>query len=530
MTDKGKTAHTNADNWRAIRALNGYRWLVAVTASALFISGKANMVFNIMWPALFGSACSVYLALCLVSAWASYRPKVSLPRQIYLLIGTDILFVLALVTASSGISDGLAVLLIAPIAGASTLVRPRIAALFAALASLGLLGQVTWRMLHFENADAEWVSAGLLGVLLFVVAIVASVLSRQAHTSAKLASLRAAELSDMTRLNEQIIQQMAVGVLVVDGQHCIRMSNQAARTLLARPQIGEREHLTAAAPELEHILEAWQTNHHQPIEPFAADGHRLIPRFDQIDRGTATWVLIYLDDARRLNEQAQQIKLASLGRLTASIAHEIRNPLSAINHSAQLLDESSNIGDDEQHLLAIVQRHAGRIDDIVKNVLGLSRRRSAAPEWVTLATWLPEFIARYCEGRSNPPSLMRNPATPNIQINVDPAQLEQILTIICDNAERHSVPGTGQIRIQLSAGQTQSHQPYLDIHDNGPGIPDETAEQLMEPFYTTSQDGTGLGLYIARELCEANSATLTLASSQTGACFRIQFNATNPNP
>lgn len=513
----------DTDDWRAVRALNGYRWLVAITAGVLFLSGLANELFTIMWPALFGGACLAYLLLCLFSALSTYRPVLGLPTQLYVLIGTDIAFVLALVFATSGVRDGLAVLLFAPIAGASILVRPRIAALFAAVASIGLLLEETWRFLVYPGATADWGPAGILGALLFAVAIGASVLARRGRLNAAIAARHKSDLDDMTRLNERIVHQMALGLLVIDSDGRIRMSNQAAHSFLGMVGRINGTALATTAPNLENALRAWQLAPNRPTEPVTAGENRLIPQFNHLGAEPHAPVLVFLNDARRINEQAQQIKLAALGRLTASVAHEIRNPLSAINQAAQLLDESDNVTDDERNLLGILHRHTDRIDEIVQDILGLSRHGNATLTPIALTSWLPQFVTEYQQGRPDPATITIGYVDENLEIRADKKQLTQILTNLCDNAERHAAPMQNQVNIHLTTGYTDGGHPWLAIADNGPGIAEDTAEKLMEPFFTTAHDGTGLGLYIARELCESNFADLALSSSDRGTCFRITF-------
>lgn len=513
----------DTDDWRAVRALNGYRWLVAITAGVLFVSGLASELFTIMWPALFGGACLAYLILCLLSALITYRPVLALPTQLYLLIGTDTAFVLALVFATGGVRDGLAMLLFAPIAGASILVPPRIAALFAAVASIGLLLEEGWRYLTYSGAGADWAPAGILGLLLFAVAVGASILSRRARVSAAMAARHKSDLDDMTRLNERIVHQMALGLLVVDSNGRIRMSNQAAHDSLGIEGRISGTPLITTAPNLENALRSWQLAPDRPTKPFTAGDNRLIPHFNDLDTTPEAPVLIFLNDARRLNEQAQQIKLAALGRLTASIAHEIRNPLSAISQAGQLLDESDNIGDDERNLLAILHRHTGRVDEIVQDILGLSRHGNAALSPIALGTWLPQFVVEYQQGRAHSAMITIGEIDPQLEVRADRRQLTQVLTNLCENAERHAGKAAHEVGIQISAGYSARDQPWLMVADNGPGIADEMAEKLMEPFFTTAHDGTGLGLYIARELCESNFADLALVETDRGACFRITF-------
>ncbi|MDT0619790.1 histidine kinase dimerization/phospho-acceptor domain-containing protein [Salinisphaera sp. P385] len=510
-------------DWRAMRALNLYRWVVAVGAAVLYLNDGTVTLFSVMWPALFAFASVAYLLLCIPSALAAYRRWPSLSTQVYLLIGTDIAFVVALVLASGGVRDGLAVLLIAPLAGASMLVQPRMAMLFAAVASLSLLGEEGWRYLRYADGSAAWVQTGILGALFFLTALTASGLARQARTSAALAAARKSELDDLSALNERIIQQMTIGLLVIDENRCVRLINRAGRDMLGidNGAIGQR--LASVMPALSWAMQAWLLSPGRAADPVSAGDHSVIPHFSRLGAGEASPVLIFLEDARRVSEAAQQIKLAALGRLTASIAHEIRNPLSAINHAGQLLDESDRLDPDDRKLLDIVHRHTQRIDAIVQSVLGLSRRGQALPARLDLAAWLPRAIHDYQQSQDTPADIRLVDLPASLDIQVDADQLRRIVYNLLENAERHARREDAPLIIRLAAGRTDAGEVWLDVADNGPGMPDHVAEHLMEPFFTTDSNGTGLGLYVTRELCESNFARISVAQVRPGARFRILF-------
>lgn len=510
-------------DWRAMRALNLYRWVVAVGAAVLYLNDGTVTLFSVMWPELFAFASVAYLLLCIPSAVAAYRRWPSLNTQVYLLIGTDIAFVVALVLASGGVRDGLAVLLIAPLAGASMLVRPRMAMLFAAVASLALLGEEGWRYLRYADGSAAWVQTGILGALFFLTALTASTLARQARANAALAAARKSELDDLSALNERIIQQMTIGLLVIDERRCVRLINRAGRDMLGidNGAIGQR--LASAMPALSWSLQAWLLSPGRTSDPVGAGEHSVIPHFSRLGTGEQSPILIFLEDARRVSEAAQQIKLAALGRLTASIAHEIRNPLSAINHAGQLLAESDQLEPPDHKLLDIVHRHTQRIDAIVQSVLGLSRRGQALPSRLDLDEWLPRAVSEYQQSHDTPADIRLDTLPASLTIQVDANQLRQILYNLLDNAERHARRDDAPLIIRIGAGHTPAGEIWLDIADNGPGMPDHVAEHLMEPFFTTDNDGTGLGLYVTRELCESNFARISVAQVRPGARFRILF-------
>ncbi|MFN3587056.1 MAG: sensor histidine kinase, partial [Moraxellaceae bacterium] len=220
-----------------------------------------------------------------------------------------------------------------------------------------------------------------------------------------------------------------------------------------------------------------------------------------------------------------QLKLASLGRLTASIAHEIRNPLGAISHATQLLAESPDLLGPDRRLLEIIDQHCRRMNGIVENVLSVSRRQQSYPEVLELAEWLTRFREEHLAlPREHPVDIVLRLEKSLLPVRFDPQQLYQVVSNLVANGMRYNRKTTGIERVQIEAGILPvSQQPYLDVIDEGPGIPQAQIDHLFEPFYTTEASGTGLGLYLSREICEANQARLDHLPRQPGACFRITF-------
>ncbi len=223
----------------------------------------------------------------------------------------------------------------------------------------------------------------------------------------------------------------------------------------------------------------------------------MIPRFSALGSGAEAPVLILLESARAVQEQAQQIKLAALGRLSASIAHEIRNPLAAISHAGQLLNESPALGSEDRKLLDIVQRHGARIDKIVRDVLSLSRRDATTPGVIELGAWLRQATEQYREGRETAARLQKPELSEDFRVHFDASHLQQILGNLWDNSFEH---GGDSVRVSLGVRRlNRGSAPVLEVADDGPGIPAALHERIFEPFFTTSTRGTGLGLYLARE-------------------------------
>jgi len=294
--------------------------------------------------------------------------------------------------------------------------------------------------------------------------------------------------------------------------------------------LAEGSSLAEQVPELAAALHTWQQQPGREPGPVSlwASTAEVAPRFMSLGGGPAKQVLILLDDALRLREQAQQMKLAALGRLSASIAHEIRNPLSAIHHAGQLLAESPHQNQEDRRLLDMIQRHSTRIDKIVNDVLNLSRRDAATPSSIAVRGFLERTVAIYREGHPNRAChIDLEGVEPDLTVRFDPNHLQQILLNLWDNSFEHGAARGGEaVHITLGSGrQAALGQSYLDVADNGGGIAGELRERVFEPFFTTAHKGTGLGLYLARELCEYNQARLLLLQSEQGVRFRLIFAA-----
>ena len=256
-----------------------------------------------------------------------------------------------------------------------------------------------------------------------------------------------------------------------------------------------------------------------------AEGPVLQPSFVSLQRGEQRDTLIFLDDISQIAQQAQQLKLASLGRLTAGIAHEIRNPLGAISHAAQLLQESDELTGPDQRLAQIIQDQSRRMNLVIENVLQLSRRRQAEPQLLDLKYWLHRFASEFRNASGPGQTLHIETNSGTIQTRMDPHQLTQVLTNLVQNGLRYSSQKNkvGQVWLKLFR-DPESDLPVLEVMDDGAGVPAEQVQHIFEPFYTTENKGTGLGLYISRELCESNQARLDYRPRETGgSCFRITF-------
>lgn len=515
------------DDWRTLRLLALYRLLLITLLVLVHEGGLGGYFFQMSHPRLFRYGCDAYAMVALLALLPLLQRRPSLKLQAVMQFTFDTFAIAVLVYANGGVANGLGILLITPILSCATLLTPRMAAVLPAGATLALFAEEILRQSTIGFLASEFTTTGLLGLMFFATAAASNTLAQRARRGEALAQKTGSELASMARLNERIIESMPDGVLVVDAQRQIRASNAAALRLLEQepPLVGRS--LVQVLPALDQALSAWLAGSARD-DLVRTASRELIPHFSHLAWGGQSPMLILLEDAVAVRAQAQQMKLAALGRLSAAIAHEIRNPLAAINHAGQLLAESTEIRGENQRLLAMIQRHGERINKIIRDVLDLSRRDAASPSLLPLKSWLVRTIGSYQEGhaqRPRPIELLE--INQDLQVRFDPNHLQQVLFNLLDNSFEH---GNGRsIVVMISAGRDEaSGLSWLQLQDNGPGIPAKLLDRIFEPFFTTAVEGTGLGLYLSRELCDYNQARLTHVPNLEGACFRILFSANVP--
>jgi two-component system sensor histidine kinase PilS (NtrC family) len=518
---------------RLFRIYNHYRVVLSLLLMALLFIEPTEFATSVRAADYYHAGIITYLAINLFIALillAGFQPR---NRHIIFSILMDILILHGLLLTSTGMTSELANLVIVTVAAGNILTPTRIGTLYAALGAICSLGIAIWSVLYMLASADEIVRAGSLGILYFAAAVILQYVSRRMLRSEALASSRAKSIAELEQINRQIIQRMRTGILVLDRHGAIRLANAAAEELLFGSASGEdtlSRGRTLPKP-LRQGLERWLRNPNGRTEPFQAmpTAPMVQANFAQLDQERGDQILVFIDDLSKVTQQAQQMKLASLGRLTAGIAHEIRNPLGAISHASQLMRESEHLDDGDRKMLDIIQRHSRRVNGIIENVLDLSRRREASSDLVQVDQWLQAFRDDYLqtldENADNPPVIDLE-----IEDNVPPArfdvsQLEQVLVNLADNGLRYSLENTGQPKIVLRAGATaDGERSYIDVRDFGIGIAKDNHTSIFEPFFTTDKSGTGLGLYLARELCESNQAHLSLIEhKKPGCCFRITF-------
>ncbi|MFZ5842690.1 MAG: sensor histidine kinase [Pseudomonadota bacterium] len=513
-------------SWRALTMFNLYRFLVAGGMVLLFELNLGPSFLGQDRPDLYRHTTAIYLLLTLLTIPLVYRRQPNVSTQVVLMVLIDIVCITLAMHASGGVPTGLGMLLGVSITTTSLLLARPWSLTFAALASVAIVTEQTWSFLAGQRSINTFTQTGILGATFFAMSALALMLARRIRETEAAAEASRVSLAKLERLNEHIIQYMNAGVLVVDKQQQIQLINHAAWTLLGMPNAVQHKPLEEVSPALLKQLRHWRRNPEMKGEPFRMSntGPDLLPAFTGL--GTDQQLtLIFLEDTSKTTQQATQMKLASLGRLTASIAHEIRNPLGALSHAAQLLKESPDIGPADQRLVDIIEKHSARMNNIIENILQISQRRPSKPERIALAGFLHNFVEDFKLGRSPAPEILADISPRDIVVLFDVGQLIQVLTNLCENGMRYSIRKVNRPLLELHAGiDKTAGRPFLDVIDYGEGINPEVAEKMFEPFFTTSSKGLGLGLYLARELCEANQAQLNyLPIPSGGTCFRISF-------
>jgi two-component system sensor histidine kinase PilS (NtrC family) len=528
----GAAAYGSDLAWRVVGLANLYRLLLPPVLFILFAVTRPTPTVGGSDPPLFLLVCAVYWVLGALMAFGGKGRW----RQAHTLVLVHTLLdtaaISSLLYCSGGVSSGLGILLVIPVGAMALLAEGRTTLGVAALATLGLLLQQILAVIA-GNADTyDYTLAGLLGAVVFLVALMAWPVSNRLRESEALVRRQELDLANLAQLSQYIVQRLRESILVVDPSGRIRLINESAARMLGDNVAVPGALLGEVAPRLLYLLSTWRTEdtlmtRNDAGTLVAADGARVIrPHFAPLGNSEPAPVIVFLEDTGELAAKVQQTKLAALGRLSASIAHEIRNPVGAMSHAAQLLAESPALSAADRRLTEIMRGNSIRVSTIIDNILQLSRREAPRPQKLQIAAWARRFREEFCATLQLPAQrLIIDPESEDVALRVDGSQLHQIVWNLCQNCVVHALPHAGAAPIELRYGRLAGvGRPFLQVADRGPGIAPADAERVFEPFFTRAQHGTGLGLFLARELGQANGATLLYeARDGGGSIFRIVF-------
>ncbi len=523
------------DSWHRLRLFNYFRGTLALFFITVYLNGWLLKLIPTGYanPELFITVSLVYFIASIFFIIGMVRRKPGLDTQVIIHTLVDITCVVTLMHAAGGIRTGLGMLLIINISMTSLFLHKRVTVLFAAISALAVIAEQIYSQFKYADYSPAFSQAGMLGILIFITAILSAYTAKRLKESEKIVKVASQELESIVQMNEHIIRSMRTGIIVIKNNGAILMTNNAALELLGLASIEPGSNLKNISTDLYNRFVDWNNDsiqNHQPIQQKQGLPD-IQPGFSHIDRSRIPHekikgrTLIFLEDATQLTQRFQQVKLASLGRLTASIAHEIRNPLAAINHAGQLLGETTADAADKK-LTEIINTQVRRLNGIVENVLQLSRQQRGTPETINIHHWLLQFREEFITTHSLQAYQIQIRINPDdTAILFDSTQLHQVMWNLCTNAINHSHIDKANIMINIQGAiDTESQRPFIDIIDNGQGIDKDAQTSIFDPFFTTSSEGTGLGLYITKEVIESNRAKIRHISPPSGGtCFRIYF-------
>ncbi|TAG79462.1 MAG: sensor histidine kinase [Betaproteobacteria bacterium] len=520
-----KTSEVDQTDLRLLRLLALYRAVVGVALAVLAAGTDARVETY--------AAAFAYAAWALVSLFTFQRFKGRIPSLLLVQLTIDLaLIAFVLITTQTRITAYAAYLF--PIAAAhGWFFRSRIAFAHAAFAAMVLL-VAEWFVRDVSVSGVT--QAAVVGAGYFLMTAVGMLLGGSAASSEELAISRSEDIRRLAQVNQMVISELSDGVLAVNADGQVIMSNPRARRWLTgdeatmRPQLHIDDVSITLSQRWRSFVQHGSTVDGSPItvsvgprgegETGIAKSKVLLPRFMPIDVQQDGGTIIFLEDLDQAQAEAQQIKLAALGRLSASIAHEIRNPLSAIKQAAQLLGEEVQGSEQAMSLSRIIDKNTERIDRIVRDVSLLGRRDRGTPEMLSLPNMAKECIQELIP-HINAHGGYQLSATSDVYVKVDKSHLEEMLNNLLSNAWRHSRKNRGSVRVSVGSN-FETQRAIIQVHDDGDGVPKNVIDKIFEPFFSGS-GSTGLGLYLVRELAQAAGGNVRLGQSTTGARFVLEL-------
>lgn len=523
--------------WRTLQTFCITRIVIAVVLLVYFgfnaVRGAEAVELTNSWDVFLA-----YGILAVAFALSSVYWQRHFILQLMVQLMVDIAAISLLYVAAGGARSGLAILFLFPLAGAAVLAPLLLALFFVSVVTLIMLSESGYQLLH-SMSDASPSRVGLYGAAFFAAIYVINRLAAKLIKQENLAAQRGHDLQVQEAINRLVIADVGDGVLVVGRDMEVFAGNPAVERMLGLSvPCGKLHYKLTDYPSLKPIADAFfswlerqgldadgtaESTTYVMIKPRDGIGTMQAPfsgrdwrrelvahlklRFANVETAglSEDRMVIFVQDVTEIENQAQQLKLASMGRLTASIAHEVRNPLSAIAHAASLLKEDV-VEPTQLRLLNIVGDNVVRLNRMIEDILKLSRKAHAQNEPLKLGPFIDELVDEFCENYSVPPGVIRLGSMGTHQVRFDPLHLREVVVNLLSNALRYASGEDGSIHIDAVSPQPKRLE--LHVQDDGPPISSEVRAHLFEPFYTTSSKGTGLGLYVARELCLNNGAML----------------------
>lgn len=522
MLDSQSEESIVASKWQLLFVYNLYRLGCVLLFFGIFLYEAIGLHDSDLY---FFTLNCIYLLISCIFFYCRYWERPRFEAQVIISGTCDVVAQSLLISLLGNTRSWLGILLNVTIAALSILVPGRLAIFFASIASCMLLGMSIFQYTYSETSNlSTFFYSGIHGAGIFATSITAWYLANRVRISETIAAHHSHQLASMRRINEYIIERLHSGVIYLDANKQVKLINNATREFFNCPENALIETLQDLSPALDKKYNFYLEKIVGNLRPgkTTINDPSLIVHFFPTLIGANIAVLILLDDMTAVSQQAQQLKLASLGRFSASIAHELRNPLGAIGHAAQLMGENESLSSDDLRLKELIINNCNRMNRIIQNVLQLSRREQSQQQVIDLPAFIRQFQHEFytntqCKIDIELPDMTMQ------SFCFDKSQLEQILVILCENAIQHGRDESGQVFITIKAKQGMQNT-QLMVCDTGSGVDESMLDSIFEPFFSTLRTGYGLGLYLARDLCEINQASLNIMNTSQGCCFTITLN------
>ena len=506
-------ARTDDEGWQILFYYNLYRLgltilLIALASPVIDDLGLSKSVYSFTLPITGIALISVFTLVNI------QRRRPALYIQAHFLFVMDIVFISILTFSQYLLDSSTIILYVTTAAATAVLFHLRVSLAYTGICAVLILYNDYLEFLAGSKVLDSYYLTPLLLTGLFSIVIIVGMIANQSRTVKTVVFKQELELADLDQVNQSIVEKLELGVILLNQKLKIQLINDSAKSLL-KDHLSNNVEFTG---ELKTVLTAYVDVSSSKEFSFKVNNRELAFTILPL----ATGHLVKIEDQTRIQRQIQQSKLASIGRMASAISHEIRNPLSAINHAAQLLQPEDDSGEDAE-LIKIIRTHSKRIDEIIESVLQRSRPGKAQRNVISLKPWLGVFITTFHDTVSKGFPIDISYKGDDVEIMFDPTQLEQIITNLCQNSIKYANPESGNLKVRFFIGNDDANRPYLDITDNGQGVKSEDIEQLFEPFFTSDSKSTGLGLFLVREFCDFNGAEIEYRRGRLRHGFRIVF-------
>jgi len=506
-------ASTDEEGWQILFYYNLYRLgltvlLVALASPVIEQLSDNSSVKTLLIPI-------AGIALLSLATFINIRRRwPALYIQAHVLFLLDIVFISILTFSQHLLESSTLILYVTTAAATAVLFHLRVSLSYTLLCTILIFYGDYLEFLDGTAVLQDYYLTPLLVVGLFSVVVIVGTVANRSRTVHTVVQEQEKVLADLDQINQVVLEQLDLGVLFLDQKLNIQLINKSARNLMGEFISAQNR----VIGELGEVISVYLKLPKNDDFSFRVANHELGFSILPLRNG----FLVQIEDQTNLQKQIQQSKLASIGRMASAISHEIRNPLSAINHAAQLLTPIDPQSAEDTELIQIIRTHTKRIDEIIESVLQRSRPGKAQRKELILRPWLKVFIDTFHETVS-PGDASLTTAGGDAKVMFDPTQLEQIITNLCQNSIKYAKPDDGELKIRFYVGSFWDGTPYLDVTDNGQGVDDQQVDQLFEPFHTSDSKSTGLGLFLVKEFCNYNGADIEYMRGTQRHGFRITF-------